>query len=100
MLIGEERLPSKLARWERFDGRILGWPQAEPVNLDDARHLRKLYVKQVEIADDLLQHIMELARGSARRICVNLDRVEKETLAAGLEQIGRASCRERVCQYV
>lgn len=95
MLIGEENLPSELKRWERFDGRILEWPQAQPINLEDARHLRKLYVHQVEIADDLLQHVVGLARGSARRICVNLDRIQKEAIGAGLERIDLTAWGDR-----
>ncbi|WP_062228780.1 AAA family ATPase [Aureimonas frigidaquae] len=42
LLIGEERLPQKLKRWERFDGRILDWVGAVPCDLRDAAHLRAL----------------------------------------------------------
>jgi len=95
LLIGEEQLPAKLKRWERFDGRILEWAPAQPINFDDARHLRRLYVRQVEIADDLLQHILELARGSARRLCVNLDRVQAEALTMGVDKIDRSAWGDR-----
>ncbi|SMF86602.1 AAA family ATPase, partial [Tistlia consotensis] len=95
LLIGEEQLPAKLKRWERFDGRILEWAPAQPLDLGDARHLRRLYVRRVEIADDLLQHLVELAHGSARRLCVNLDRIEKEAQAMGADRIDRAAWGDR-----
>ena len=54
LLIGEERLPAKLERWERFHGRVLDWVPAQPADLDDCRHLANLYCHNIKIADDLL----------------------------------------------
>ena len=88
LLIGEERLPVKLKKWERFHGRILDWVPARPVDLEDARVLTQFYAKKVKIRDDLLQRIVELAKGSVRRVCVNLSRVEEEALGMGLKEIG------------
>lgn len=87
LLIGEDRLPLKLKKWERFHGRILDFVVAQPIDLDDARHLRNLYCKKVTVEDDLLAHICSLAKGSARRICVNLERVQEEALQMGLKSI-------------
>lgn len=83
MLIGEEKLPSKLEKWERFHGRVLDWVQAQPADLEDARHLANLYCREVQIADDLLAAINNASAGSARRICVNLERVRDEALGMG-----------------
>ncbi len=88
LLIGEEMLPRKLERWERFHGRILEFVPAQPANMDDARHLARLYCGGLVIEDDLLSKIHSLARGSARRICVNLERVRSEAASNGLNQIG------------
>ncbi len=90
LLIGEELLPTKLAQWERFHGRILDWKQAEPVSLADAAHLRGLYCRQVEVADDLLAMVAEAAQGSARRVCVNLERIQAEALSVGVAAADRA----------
>jgi DNA transposition AAA+ family ATPase len=87
LLIGEERLPAKLKRWERFHGRMLDWIPAQPANLHDAAHLRTLYCQKVVIANDLLARIVEMSRGSIRRICVNLERTQSEALRQGLENI-------------
>lgn len=76
LLIGEERLPEKLERWERFHGRVLDWIPAQPADMDDCRHLANLYCREVSIGDDLLQAINAACKGSARRIVVNLDRVQ------------------------
>ncbi|OOZ41636.1 DNA transposition protein [Solemya pervernicosa gill symbiont] len=87
LLIGEERLPDKLRKWERVHGRVLDWVQAQPADLDDAKHLARIFTTRVKVANDLLGRIAELAKGSARRICVNLDRVEQFALTQGLEKI-------------
>lgn len=93
LLIGEEQLSAKLKRWPRFHNRMLSWVPAQPAALEDAKHLRRLYVDEVEIRDDLLARITELSRGAARLICVNLDRVQQEALkerwkAVGLKEWG------------
>lgn len=88
LLIGEEHLPKKLDRWERFIGRILDFVPAQPADIDDAAHLAKLYCPGVTIKKDLIKKIQGLANGSIRRICVNLDRVYTEALSMGLKEIG------------
>ncbi len=95
LLIGEERLPKKLERWERFHGRILDFIPAQPADRDDTAHLARLYCRQVAIAADLLGQIHKAAAGSVRRICVNLERVQEEALALGLETIDLAAWGNR-----
>lgn len=95
MLIGEETLPDKLKRWARFGGRVLEWEQAVPVGIDDARHLRRLYARRVDVADDLLEHLVAISRGDARLILANLSKIEKETLADGGTKMDRAAWGER-----
>lgn len=88
LLIGEERLPSKLKTWERFHGRMLEWVPAEPASLEDAEYLAGLYCQDVTIQADLIAHIQALSHGSARRICVNIDLVRAEALAQGWSEVG------------
>ncbi len=87
LLIGEERLPDKLTRWERFHGRILDWVPAQPADIEDARQLRRLYHPEVKIDDDLLARITDASKGSARRVCVNLARVEEFARETGLASV-------------
>jgi len=94
-LIGEERLPIKLQRWERFHGRILDWQGAQPVTAADCRHLARLYCPEVEIGDDLIGRLHQLARGSARRVCVNLSRIGDECRRLGVEKMDLAGWGER-----
>lgn len=83
LLIGEENMPAKLREWERFHNRMLTWTPAQPCDLDDTRALASLYCRDVEIADDLLERILEVSRGTARRICVNIENVRQEALMMG-----------------
>lgn len=83
LLIGEEHLPANLARWERIHNRVLEWVPAQYADLDDARALRDLYCAKVSVGDDLLEHIHAQSKGVARRICVNLERVQQAGLELG-----------------
>jgi DNA transposition AAA+ family ATPase len=87
LLIGEEYLSNELEKWERFHSRILEWSAAQPVCLDDARQMRRLYSPRVIIEDDLLKHLLSLADGSVRRVCVNISQISKVAEAEGLESI-------------
>jgi len=83
LLIGEENLPNDLVKWERFHGRILDFVPAQAADAGDAKVLSKFYCHKVSIADDLVTEVAKRAKGSIRRICVNLARIEEETLSAG-----------------
>lgn len=72
MLLGEELLPTKLKRWERFHSRIMSWIPAQPISLNDARALAPIYCPDVHVTDDLLAHLVKLSGGSVRRVSVNL----------------------------
>lgn len=95
LLIGEEGLPGKLKKWERFHGRVLAWVQAQAVNLEDARQLRLIYCRDVSVADDLLEHVVQISHGSVRRVCVNLDMIQSESLGMGLDAMDRATWGRR-----
>lgn len=88
LLIGEERLPQKLQKWERFHGRIMDFIQAQPADINDARALNSHYVPEVTVADDLLQVLVTEARGSIRRIVTNIERISQFAKGEGLETVG------------
>lgn len=88
-------MPAKLNRWERFHGRILDWVPAQPTDLEDARHLKRLYHPGIEVADDLLERIVAVSKGSARRVVVNLAQVEEFAKETGLKSLGMADWGSR-----
>jgi len=90
MLVGEENLPTKLAKWERVHSRIMVWTAAPPANIDDAAELAAHYCPGIQIRPDLLALITEKAHGSVRRIIVNLDRARNEAVSRGISSIGLA----------
>lgn len=85
ILIGEERLSDKLGKIERLHNRVLEWVPAQPCDMEDAAHLRRLYCDKVKVADDLLARMVEATGGGARRVCVNLDRFREEAMLRGVE---------------
>ncbi len=88
LLIGEERLPAKLTKWERFHGRIMEWTAAPQADANDARILAEFYCPNVTIEADLLDLIHSKAKGSVRRIATNLELVRDEAASQGLHAIG------------
>lgn len=95
LLIGEERLPDKLKKYERFHGRILDWVPARLVSLDDARKLAPIYCQDIDVADDLLEVIVDKAHGSMRRVVVNLERIHEIALSLGWPMATKALWSDR-----
>ncbi len=89
LLVGEEMLPTKLKRYERFHGRVLTWLPAVPVSLDDARKLLPIHSPDVTLADDMLNHVLKESHGSVRRVTVNLVKVRGEALIEGWDVVTR-----------
>lgn len=87
LLIGEEQMPNKLKKWERFHGRIMNWVLAQPVSVDDVETLHQFYCPAVTVEDDLLQEVYRVASGSVRRVCVNLERIQQFAYSHGLKII-------------
>lgn len=93
LLVGEGQFPRKL-KWlsERTHNRFLVWQPAQQASLEDARQLAQFYVvdkdkKAVEVADDLLQHVLAKTEGVARVICSNLDTIRGVCLRDGIRRI-------------
>lgn len=95
ILIGEERLPTKLVAVERLHNRVLDWQQAQPCDAEDARLLADAFAPKVKIADDLLEHIRRQSDGRARRIVVNVARVAEAALNKGQKAIDLATWNNR-----
>lgn len=95
LLIGEEMLPDKLKPWERFHNRILQWAPAQPCELADTRALARLYCREVQTADDLLECLTETVHGNASRICVNIAEMRQVGMSEGREAIDRAFWGDR-----
>lgn len=95
LVIGEEQLPAKLKRWEKVDGRVLEWVAADPVSLEDADLLARLYCRGIELGEDLLAKLHHLANGSVRRVAVNLDRIRHEAGNHGWERVDLDTWGER-----
>lgn len=97
VLIGEERLPAKIKALpsDRFHNRMLDWVAAQPTDLEDCRHLARLYCPDGVIEDDLLKRVHESSQGRVRRVCVNLDRIREAMVTESLETINLAQWNNR-----
>jgi len=87
LLVGEELLPDKLARYERCRNRVSAFGLAQPSDLDDARKLARIYHPQVSMADDLLDEARRKADGKASYIVATLSKVAEAARAAGAKEM-------------
>lgn len=95
VLIGEERVPTSLARLERLHNRVLEWVPAQPATLEDLRNLAASSYPNLRIADDLLDDLRTAVRGCLRRVAVNLYRVNSEASAQLLDSVSLAQWGKR-----
>ena len=95
LMIGEEHLEANLRQWERFHNRVMNWIPAQQANLEDIRHLNKLYAPKVKITDDLLEHLRIFNKGCTRRICINIERIRKASLSLNAQTMDRATWGSR-----
>jgi DNA transposition AAA+ family ATPase len=90
ILIGEEQMPTKLERWERFCSRMVAPVPAEAALLEDVGYLAPLYCKGVEVASDLQEALFLQSRHSVRRIANNLKQVLQFARQYGLDRVSLA----------
>lgn len=95
LLLGEEMLPQKLKRWERFHSRVLSWIPAQPVSLQDAGLLAPIYCPGIHVSEELLAHLVKLSGGSVRRVSVNLAAVYEAASLEGWDVVTRAQWGDR-----
>lgn len=95
IIIGEERLPHKLAKSERFHNRILDWKQAVTTSIKDVKILAAHYYPELEIETALLEKVLTSCHGIARRICMNLEAIAREAAERGVTAIGLADWGKR-----
>lgn len=95
VLIGEERVPTSLAKLERLHNRVLEWVPAQPATLEDLQTLARASYPDLNIHDDLLEDLRKAVRGCLRRVVVNLYRVHSETSALCLDSINLAQWGKR-----
>lgn len=95
LLLGEEMLPQKLKKWERFHSRVLSWIPAQPVSVADADALAPIYCPDVRVASDLLEHLVRISAGSVRRVSVNLAAIAEAAAVEGWGAVDRATWGER-----
>lgn len=91
MLIGEERLPQKLAAYEKIHNRILEWAPAQPCEISDVHELARIYAPKINIDETLLENLHAATKGVTRRICVNLDAIANFARNQGTDTVSVAT---------
>lgn len=87
LLLGEERLPQKLALYERVHNRVLNWSLTQPCDLEDTRALSMITCPNITITDDLLNKVRTASGGRAGRIATTLHEVANFARNHGLGEL-------------
>lgn len=87
ILIGEERLPQQLRKYERIHNRQLDWKAAQPADLREVQVLARLKCPGLTIADEVLQHTLVISQAVARRIVSNLAKAKEYARVEGKSEI-------------
>ncbi|UWQ93011.1 ATP-binding protein [Rhodobacteraceae bacterium M382] len=87
IMIGMSEFALKLAKWPLVYNRVLKWTPAVPADLKDARILAGHYAGGVQVADDLLMHVLERNEGSVRETCRDLDTIREHALQIGVKTL-------------
>ena len=95
MVIGEEALPRKLARTERFHNRVLSWVMAQPASDADAAKLVAHHCAGITVAEDLVRKMRVDCRGVSRRIAVSCAELREWAARKGLKQVSAADWGDR-----
>lgn len=94
ILIGEEQMPQKMRALERLSSRMLVWQQAEPCDGEDLRVLASRLIPGRSLSDDVSDQLLDICRGSLRRMATNLDGLRHHAELHGLETITAASVQD------
>lgn len=87
LLVGEERLPDKLAAYERCENRVSAHGMANPADLDDARALARIYQRHLTVHDDLLADVVNKTKGNTSRIVTTLAKIAEFCRSAAATEI-------------
>ena len=87
VLIGEEMLPLRLKKWERFDNRVRSWVPAQPASTQDALYLSKLYAPELILAEPLLKELVAQTKGVTRRVCMGIEALKEFSATQGIKEI-------------
>lgn len=90
LLVGEERLPDKLAAYERCQNRVTAFAMAEPSDVNDAQALARVYHPRIKVDDALLDDIVKKTRGVTSRIVTTLAEIGSFAKTHGLETVTAA----------
>lgn len=86
LLIGEEHLPSKLKRHERFDNRVLIWQPAIKCSSSDFDLLARQYTGEIHIDPELKKRVLNETNGITRRVVVNLENIKRWCDRKGIKE--------------
>ncbi|WP_102798759.1 AAA family ATPase [Bowmanella denitrificans] len=87
IMIGYAELPRKIKRLEQLDSRVAQHVEFKPANSGDIAIMAKALLENCSIADCLAAQLLDVSKGSYRRIHTALDKIEKFAKANKLTSV-------------
>jgi DNA transposition AAA+ family ATPase len=87
VLIGEEKFSRRITQIGRLDSRIARRVEFKPLSLEDAQLVAQRNC-DVPFEAALIEDLHDQSKGSIRRICVGLARLEAHAKVSGLNSLG------------
>jgi DNA transposition AAA+ family ATPase len=82
-------IEKRIKRYPQFADRIGQWVQFTPADFSDARLMAKAFC-QVEVADDLLQKLLDVSQGNLRQMRQGLARIQYQARISGRSDMALA----------
>ncbi|ODM46524.1 hypothetical protein A9320_26230 [Ruegeria sp. PBVC088] len=87
IFVGEPDFEANLTKWPNIYDRVLVSTETLPCNAADAGHLARIYCAGVEVSPDVLDELLRLTDGSARKLSVNFERIREAARRRGQRQV-------------
>ena len=94
LLVGEELMPRKLEKWERFHSRVSTWAPAQRVSLEDATKLAPIYSPGIAVDDEVLDRLVVMSKGSVRRVVNCLTAIHEHCQLLALDGVDMSTLAE------
>lgn len=98
VLIGMEDIARTIKNNGRFARRISSWIEFRGVDIEDARTVADA-VCEVQIEDDLVEHLHREAGANIGRMCMGLARIERFAKASGLASVSCSAWNDKELFY-
>ncbi len=88
ILIGMEEIARRISHRKQLFNRISEWVEFQPADIEDVNMFAtELLEDNIQVGEDLLEHLRVRSGGEVRRILIALEKIERLALSNGLDYV-------------